>query len=58
MNPSTNEWSSEPPPRFSVHWAAIRECLVRSTVYVGGGRSPLAFGRGVIVGFDAVLRGE
>ena len=34
----------EPPPRFSVRGrAAIRACLVRSTVPVGGGRSPLSF---------------
>jgi len=33
----------EPPPRFSVRrWVAVRECLVRSTVPVGGGRSPLS----------------
>ena len=37
--------SSEPPPRFSVQGgAAVRECLVRSPVPVGGGRSPLALG--------------
>jgi hypothetical protein len=35
----------EPPPCFSVQrGAAIRERLVRSTVTVGGGRSPLTFG--------------
>src|ERR1043165_6621214 len=34
----------EPPPRFSApRQAAVRECLVRSTVTVGGGRSPLSF---------------
>src|SRR5262245_25959083 len=33
----------EPPPRFSVQgWARIRECFVRSTIRVAGGRSPLA----------------
>jgi hypothetical protein len=32
-------------PRCSAqHWAAIRPRLVRSTVPVGGGRSPLALG--------------
>jgi hypothetical protein len=37
--------SSEPPPRFSVQRrVAIRGCLVRSTVTVGGGHSPLSFG--------------
>ena len=34
----------EPPPRFSArHRAAIQEYFVRSTVPVGGGRSPLAW---------------
>jgi len=32
---------AEPPPRFSArHGATVRECLVRSTFPVGGGRSP------------------
>jgi len=35
----------EPPPRYSVQrWAALREHLVRSTVPVGGCRSPQTFG--------------
>jgi hypothetical protein len=35
----------EPPPRFCVqHRTALRERRLRSTVSVGGGRSPLAFG--------------
>ena len=39
----------EPPPRVSVQCrAGIRECLVRSTDTVGGGRSPLAFGNRMI----------
>ena len=40
----------EPPPRFSVQRrAAVREHTVRSTVRVGGGRSPLSFYRAVLV---------
>ena len=36
----------EPPRRISAQlWAAIRTRLVRSTVSVGGGCSPLALGR-------------
>jgi hypothetical protein len=36
---------AEPPPRFSVRRrVAVRECLMRSTVPVCGGRSPLALG--------------
>ena len=36
----------EPPPRLSVRGGVgIRKRLVRSTVTVGGGRSPLAFGK-------------
>ena len=45
QNAEPDHWS-EQPPRFSVRRrAAIRECLVRSTVPVGGCRSVLSLGR-------------
>lgn len=41
MLPNERNRAGEQPPRFSAQrGAASRECLLRSTVSVGGGRSP------------------